>query len=125
MKVKKTKATVLFVADLKRSLEFYSGRLGFEKSEESDDFANLVVGNHNVALLGPKTAGQLLGNARAAKTQNSMIAIEVDGVDNAHKELVSKGVKFLKPPALQPWGQYAAYFCDPNGHIWEIFEWKK
>ena len=125
MKIKKIEATVLFVKDIKKAVSFYVEKLGLEKTEESEDFANVKVGNSNIALLGPKVVNDLIGKKITTPGHSALIAAEVEDLDKAYKELKSKSVNFIKEPKMQSWGQYAAYFTDPDGHIWEIFTWKK
>lgn len=36
-------------------------------------------------------------------------------------ELLEKGAKLVKQPSEMPWGQYAAFFADPDGHVHELF----
>jgi catechol 2,3-dioxygenase-like lactoylglutathione lyase family enzyme len=55
------------------------------------------------------------------------IALKVDNVDDAHKELQSKGVKFVTPPvtvAIRPGVLNNVRYCcfyDPDGTILEIY----
>lgn len=125
MKIKKIEATVLFVKDIKKAINFYVKKLGLEKTEESEDFANIKIGNNNIALLGPKVVNDLIGKKITSPGHSSLIAAEVEDLDKTYKELKSKKVNFIKEPKMQSWGQYTAYFTDPDGHIWEIFTWKK
>ena len=30
------------------------------------------------------------------------------------------GARILKPAQPTPWGGYAGYFADPDGHLWEV-----
>lgn len=125
MEIKKIEATVLFVKDIKKAVNFYVEKLGLEKTEEQEDFANIKVGNNNVALLGQKVVNDLIGKKITNPGNSSLIAAEVEDLDKAYKELKSKSVNFIKEPKMQSWGQYTAYFTDQDGHIWEIFTWKK
>ena len=125
MKIKKIEATVLFVKDISKAVNFYVEKLGLEKTEESEDFANLKVGNSNIALLSPKLVNDLIGKKITTPGHSALIAVEVEDLDKAYKELKSKSVNFIKEPKMQSWGQYTAYFTDLDGHIWEIFTWKK
>ncbi len=42
-------------------------------------------------------------------------------VDSAYNDLIEKGAAPIKPAADMPWGQRAAFFADPDGHIHEVF----
>jgi len=46
----------------------------------------------------------------------------VENVDAVHAALEAKGVAFIRPPINQPWGRRTAYFADPEGNLWEIFQ---
>jgi catechol 2,3-dioxygenase-like lactoylglutathione lyase family enzyme len=41
-------------------------------------------------------------------------------VDAALAFALSKGASLLKPAQATDYGGYAAYFADPDGHVWEI-----
>ncbi len=125
MKIKKIEATAIFVKDIKKSSEFYVKKLRLKKTEEEEDFVNLKIGKNNIALLGPKIVKQLIGKNITNPRHSYLITAEVENLNRTYKELKGKGIKFIKKPKLQSWGQYTAYFTDPDGHIWEIFTWKK
>jgi lactoylglutathione lyase len=44
-----------------------------------------------------------------------------DAVDAAYADAVRKGAAPIRPPSDMPWGQRAAFFADPDGHIHEFF----
>lgn len=125
MAIKKIEATIIFVKDVKKAVKFYTEKLGLSKSDDGEDFANIKVGDKNVALLGPKVIKELLGKDITKPRYSALIAAEVEDLDKSYEELKSKGVKFIKAPKMQSWGQYTAYLTDPDEHIWEIFTWKK
>ena len=41
-------------------------------------------------------------------------------VDAAYEALLAKGVEGVAPPAQQSWGEYTAFFADPDGNIHEL-----
>jgi predicted lactoylglutathione lyase len=41
-------------------------------------------------------------------------------VDAALAQAVAVGANVLKQPQPTPWGGYAGYFADPDGHPWEV-----
>jgi len=41
-------------------------------------------------------------------------------VDAAIARAWSAGARVPKPPEKTPWGGYAGYFKDPDGHLWEV-----
>jgi len=42
-------------------------------------------------------------------------------VDATYATLVAQGARGVKAPARMPWGQYTAFFADPDGNIHEVF----
>jgi uncharacterized glyoxalase superfamily protein PhnB len=44
-----------------------------------------------------------------------------DKVDSELARLVTAGAKQIQGGARMPWGQYTAFFADPDGHIHELF----
>ena len=43
-----------------------------------------------------------------------------DEVDAIFDEAIRAGAEPTNPPEETAWGGYAAYFADPDGHLWEI-----
>ncbi|WP_085297586.1 VOC family protein [Cognaticolwellia mytili] len=41
-------------------------------------------------------------------------------VDLTYEKLLKLGVKFVAKPARQPWGEYTAFFSDPDGNVHEL-----
>jgi hypothetical protein len=41
-------------------------------------------------------------------------------VDAAMAQALGAGAALLKPAQNTPWGGYAGYFSDPDGHPWEV-----
>ncbi len=41
-------------------------------------------------------------------------------VDSTLREALAAGARLVKPARETFWGGYAAYFQDPDGHLWEI-----
>lgn len=82
--------------------------------------------NCYLAIYGRKEVEKLIGKKYLKKPSSAIYTFgEIDDVNKTYKELKREGVKFIKKPTTQPWGQRTAYFLDPDGHIWEIQKWKK
>ena len=41
-------------------------------------------------------------------------------VDAAYQTLLDNGVVGVAPPAQQEWGEYTAFFSDPDGNVHEL-----
>ncbi len=122
--IRKVNATVLFVEDLDRAMQFYRDTLeldvvfnddvSFAFSMEGQDFA-LVKVSAGVKMLNEEVlaAGQ-------GVSHRVMLCADVEDIDAVYKTLLAKGVAFIKPPIDQHWGWRTAYFADPEGNIWEF-----
>jgi len=53
------------------------------------------------------------------------IYLQVDNVDEAHRELKGRGVKFLGEPKDQDWGARTAKFADLDGNVFILVQFKK
>lgn len=113
-------AATLVVADLERSVEFYTGLLGLVELDRSADAVLLEAGFGRVLLVrrrddAPETHSPLMH-----------LALEVSDVDNAYLQLQDRGVVFSHGPrAAITGGTYevvAASFSDPDGHGLAITE---
>lgn len=121
----------LGVDDLERSLKFYrdglglptEGIMGTEFEHGAVVFFELQSGlklalwprkslahDSGLALAPPSTTDFIIGHNVASKA-------EVDAVTEQAKRA---GAVVVKPPQPTFWGGYAAYFKDPDQHLWEI-----
>jgi uncharacterized glyoxalase superfamily protein PhnB len=46
-------------------------------------------------------------------------------LDAEHRRLDARGVDWLMPPTLQPWGRRSMMLRDPEGHLISVFEKKE
>jgi catechol 2,3-dioxygenase-like lactoylglutathione lyase family enzyme len=127
--LKRIDAVVLFVNDLETSKAFYRDKLGLKVRMEADGFAELEFENTTIGLLSIPAAQGLLSKdlVSTGRRQNAsgQFAAFVDDVHSVCSQLKERGVRFIKDPADQPWGQRTANFQDPDGNIWEISQWLK
>ena len=123
MKLTKIDAITLFVADPRRSREFYE-RV-FEVSPLVEDATSVAFAFDGavVNLLARSSAPELISPAAVADPDagaSIQLTLEVEDVDAACAELAAKGVTLLNGPMNRPWGIRTASFVDPDGHIWEV-----
>ena len=115
---------VLKVADLERSVEFYTGVLGFQVSDVYPEsmmpgrmvFLRFDPDHHGVALVGG--AG---GPATGAELHH--VAFEVSTLDevfHARDHLEKHGVEMIFEGRRRAGQQIAVEFKDPDGHVLEI-----
>ena len=109
-------AVRVFVSDWDRALEFYTETLGIETTLRSDEmgWAQLATGEAQLALErvtpGDSEAEKLVGRFVG-------VSLEVADIEATHKTLVQRGVEFLSPPEVQPWGGVLAHLRDPDGNV--------
>ena len=121
----------LGVADLEQSLAFYRDGLGLASTgivgQEFEYGAvaffelqpglllalwphNSIVRDTGLPPEPPRGTAFTIGHNVNSKAE----------VDAVVEQARRAGAKVLKPPGDTFWGGYAAYFQDPDGHVWEI-----
>lgn len=115
---------VLVVADLDRSVRFYTGVLGLPLGHRSGPYAQLETGRTRLALYQRDAmAGTLDRDELAAPAPDAPgfeLGFKVADVDAAWAELTGRGVPGAVPPTDRHWGQRTAYLRDPDGHLIEL-----
>lgn len=121
----------LGVADLERSLEFYRDGLGLPtKGIIGQEFEHGAVaffdlsGGLKLALwaqadIAYDTGLPVQPISPTALTIGHNVARREE-VDQSLEAVVRAGAKVIKPAQDTFYGGYAGYFCDPDGHLWEI-----
>jgi len=116
---------VLMVADLKRSVAFYTGVLGFKVSDIYGDdmmpggmvFMRCNPDHHGVALVGGAPGP-------SEKRELHHMAFEVGSLDEvfrARKHLRESGATIIFEGRRRAGVQIAVEFLDPDGHNLEIY----
>ena len=113
----------LGVADVARSRRFYEA-LGWRASGASQaDVTFFQLGGIALSLWG---RAALAADANVADERGfSGVALAhnartLEAVDAMLAEARTAGARILKPAQPTPWGGYAGYFADPDGHLWEV-----
>ncbi len=121
----------LGVADLERSLAFYrdglglptEGIVGREFEHGAVAFFDLA-GGAKLALWAEDDIAHDTGLSKgAANPTGFTIGHNVrsrEEVDQLFAQARQAGAGSVKPPADTFYGGYAAYFSDPDGHLWEL-----
>jgi catechol 2,3-dioxygenase-like lactoylglutathione lyase family enzyme len=128
-KITKIGPVGLFVADVARAEAFYTGHLGFVKSEETTYrgarcvFLRAGAEHHSVGLF-PRELRRTLGLSE--HTTCMSFGVEVGSYTQLRQGvefLKSRGVKFVDsiPPELYPGIDYAAFALDPDGHCVQLY----
>jgi catechol 2,3-dioxygenase len=128
-KLTKIGHVVLMSADLKRSVEFYTGVLGFRVSDVYPEtmmkgrmvFMRCAADHHGVALVGAAPGD---GKENAPQRELHHMAFEVSTLDEvfgARDWLRKNGVKVEFEGRRRAGCQVAVEFRDPDGHWLEIY----
>jgi lactoylglutathione lyase len=108
---------IVYVSDVKRSLRFYRGLLGFRLIETYGGYARLqsTAGRTTIALHEAKDASP------PSKGLKVVLYFEVKDLRRVCARLARRGVRFTQMPELMPWGWTHAYLEDPDGHEISLF----
>jgi catechol 2,3-dioxygenase-like lactoylglutathione lyase family enzyme len=114
---------VLIVADLDRSLAFYTGTLGLELQHRAEKYAQMKAGTTRLSLYTRDAMAETLGIALEAPASSAPafeLGFKVSDCDAAFAELVGGGAPAVVPPTNRPWGQRTSYVRDPDGNLIEL-----
>jgi catechol 2,3-dioxygenase-like lactoylglutathione lyase family enzyme len=118
-------STTVIVSDQDAALDFYVGKLGWEK--RIDQAMGPTMRFLTVAPVGAETEINLGttamygDDAGKAKIENGITFI-VEDIDETYATLKDRGVHFTTAPEPMPWGPKGANFDDPDGNQFFIVE---
>ena len=116
----KTMSPQLLVADIERSLEFYTDKLGFEIDFTYDDFyIGIKRDGHSIHLKLAKPSPE----ERAYRKDNDHLDVtfSVQELDALYEILRSRSVTVTQPLREMPYGR-EFYVSDPDGYILAFLE---
>jgi catechol 2,3-dioxygenase-like lactoylglutathione lyase family enzyme len=119
----------LTVANVKRSIEYYTKKLGFVcEWDSSPHFAMIRVGGPRGGTIGllAWSEAKKEGAVKTIAKQKRAIHVELstDDLDGLYEKLKAKGVKFHCPPHDEPWERAATAF-DPDGYSVEFSQGRR
>src|SRR5215510_535487 len=112
------------VADVKRSIDFYTTRLGFTlEHQQLPAFATVALGPLKIHLSGPGASGSrpLPGGERQSPGGSNRVVLRVKDLPAVIKALQSAGVAFRNDMEAGPAGRQIQA-VDPDGNPIELFE---
>jgi lactoylglutathione lyase len=119
--------TILYVADVGASLDFYERALGQRRRfvHESGQYAELDTGPTALALAARELAaanvpGLYRPERRAGAQPTFEVCFVTDDVQGAFERATSEGAETVSEPQTKPWGQDVAYVRDLDGNLVEI-----
>jgi len=115
-KIKKMSAQ-LRVADLDRSVAFYTEVLGFEIEFRYEDFyVGMIKGGHSIHL---KKAWSSLSKPDGEADPDLILAVE--GIEGLYNDLSARSNAIAQPLRNMPYGK-EFYIADPDGHTLAFVE---
>jgi catechol 2,3-dioxygenase-like lactoylglutathione lyase family enzyme len=120
----KYSATVLFVKNIARSLEFYTKNL--DQLIEHDFAANIIF-KSGLSLWEISPAHEIARNSGIEDIKSKIsgrfeIYFETETIDESFARIKASGVSFLHEIIEEPWGQRTFRFYDPDRHLVEVGE---
>ncbi len=108
--------TMVIVSDMDRSVKFYRDVLGLELRFQSPEWTEFSVGPSTLALHGGGKMPMVSGGSHGEKMAGrATIGFNVENIDERHRELKGKGVRFVMEPTDTKDGIRLAIFLDPDG----------
>jgi lactoylglutathione lyase len=119
--------TILYVKDVRKTLDFYKNAFGLEERFISEDasYGELDCGETTLSFASLKLAAtNLSGGFIESNTERKPFAMEIgfstDDVEATVTAALKAGGKLAEKPKTKPWGQVVAYVRDPDGFLVEI-----
>ena len=112
------------VADVKRSVDFYTTRLGFSvEHQQLPAFAAVALGPLKILLSGPAASGSrpLPGGEKQSPGGSNRVVLRVKDLPAVIEELRGAGVAFRNTMESGPGGRQIQ-LLDPDGNPVELFE---
>lgn len=119
--------TIVYVADVSASLDFYERAFGLQRRflHESGAYGELDTGATALAFVDHATARDSVGGDYvAADTSERPLGMEIGfataDVAAAYQRALAAGATGLTAPVTKPWGQTVAYVRCPDGSLVEL-----
>ena len=115
---------ILAVADVGRAVTFYETAFGWSRNRRID-YSNYVelhlpeggtLGLYERSGFAEEVGGEPAALADGAVSP-AYLYVRVDDVDDAVERLEAAGARPLSPLLDRSWGERAAWFADPDGHV--------
>jgi lactoylglutathione lyase len=119
--------TILYVADVEKSIRFYETAFGFQRKfiAPGNDYGELVTGETTLSFASVSLAKTNLKNGFIeSDVKGKPFGIEIgfttEDVQKSFDTAILAGAIAVENPKTKPWGQTVAYVKDINGFLVEI-----
>ena len=115
--------SILFVADLERSIRFYRDTIGLPFRFASDTYAEFATVGAKFGLYARPQLPKLIGRSAptdAVPWPQGEVPSSSTIRTAEHERLRRAGVDVLAPPTDRPWGERTLHLADPDGNVVEL-----
>jgi catechol 2,3-dioxygenase-like lactoylglutathione lyase family enzyme len=113
-KIKKM-SPLLLVADIDRSIEFYTKKLAFKVDFRYEDFyCGIIRDDCSIHLKSGRPSVEERKNRRS--NEDLDIIFSVEGVEKFYDEMLHRSTEVVQPLRVMPYGK-EFYIADPDGYI--------
>ena len=119
--------TIMYVADVEKTLDFYHKSFGFEIKfiTPDKDYGELATNGTTLSFAQHKLAssnlsGGYLESSMSEKPFGIEIGITTDNVEEVINLAIQNGAVEYESVKTKPWGQVVGYVRDINGFLVEI-----
>ncbi|MCF6302730.1 MAG: VOC family protein [Devosiaceae bacterium] len=118
----KFRYAILYVRDVKSTLDFYVNAFGMTKKmlHESGGYGELDTGDTVLAFASVAAMADKGATLANVKSPSFEIAFETDDVTRDIEKAIAAGAKLVQEPRHMDWGQTVAYVSDADGFLIEI-----
>lgn len=114
---------ILAVRDVPRSAAFYDAAFSWPKSVSVPVYveyritATFGVGLYQREGFSINTGGAQTVEAAAPNVTPCELYLRCLDLSDIHNRVLEAGARLLSPPSARSWGEEAAYYADPDGHV--------
>ena len=116
--------TILYVSDVRSTIDFYKSAFGFEEGLVLGDgeYGELVTGETKLAFSALSLMEQLGKSPKQPDASHPTfeLAFEVEDVQAAYEKALAAGAESVQSVREEEWGQTTSYVRDPNGFLIEM-----
>lgn len=126
MSLKSISGLVFYVADLRKTAEFYEA-LGFRIGSQDDKLVKIYLNWFWMEFvpIDKESKAEFQSEANAAtKGAGLFVGVNVDNVDEMYQLVCDKGFKPSSEPRDWPWGRREFVLRDPDGYKLVFFQKK-
>lgn len=107
----------LLVADIDRSVDFYTKKLGFGVDFRYEDFySGIIKDGYSIHLKSGKPSIK-----KRKDNEDLDILFSIDGIKELYEEILNQSVEIIQPLRDMPYGK-EFYVADPDGNVIAFLE---